>query len=66
MNANLLRRDLSEVTVYRVGVVAESLRLLGLSYTRIGKILGIDHKTAIKAVSSLRHHQKRPNHCEEL
>ena len=34
---------------------ATELRLLGLSYTKIGKILGIDHKTAIKAVLRNKH-----------
>ena len=29
---------------------ATELHLLGMSYTKIGKILGIDHKTVIKAV----------------
>ena len=33
---------------------ANELRLLGMSYTKIGKLLGIDPKTAIKAVRNYR------------
>ena len=33
---------------------ATELHLLGMPYSKIGKILGIDPKTAIKAVMSLR------------
>jgi len=38
---------------------AIELHLLGMPYSKIGKILGVDPKTAIKAVMSLR--AKRSN-----
>ena len=48
---------------------ATQLRLLGMSYTKIGKTLGIDHKTVAKAIRRLRHceEQAKPphRHCEE-
>ena len=43
---------------------ATELHLLGLSYTKIGKILGIDHKTAIKAALSLRGRRRRPKQSQ--
>ena len=38
---------------------ATKLHLLGMSYTKIGKILGITHTTAAKAVRRLRHCEER-------
>jgi len=38
---------------------ATELHLLGLSYNKIGKILGIDHKTAAKAYCQFRHCEER-------
>ena len=43
---------------------ATELHLLGMSYKKIGKILGIDPKTAIKAVMSLRGCRRHPKQSQ--